>query len=166
VRELKTKDLRYYISYILRDLAVGDKFKPSELHISILPWFALETDELPFLNWFYKQFKQLKSFDAVTGERRMFGPNKDVPVSILEPKEKFMQMHLLALSWFGEVGARWAERDPYVGDDYIPHISQRQGYKIDDGQQIHINSLILFKASRHEDHIRQVAAKVLFDEQN
>jgi len=154
------------IAYMLDDLDIGDKFEHTALHISILPWFALETDELPFLNWFYKHFKQLKAFDATANERKMFGPKQDVPVTILEPKEKFMELHMLALSWFGEVGARWAERDPYVGDDYIAHIAQRQGYKIGQGQQVHINSLILFKASRHEDHIRQVAAKVLFDEQN
>ena len=163
--ELKTKDYRYYISYILRDLAVGDKFKPSELHVTILPWFALETDELPFLNWFYKHFQSLKAFDALAAGRQMFGPKKDVPVTILEPRDEFMKLHNLALSWFGEVGARWAERDPYVGDDYIPHIAQRQGFVIEPNQKVHIGSLTLFKATRREDHIRTVAAKAMFDEE-
>ena len=119
---LKTKLYRYYISYLLRDLPVGAKFDPSELHITILPWFALETNEGPFVDWFYKFFGQIEAFMATVSEPRMFGPKKDVPVNLIEPKDKFLQLHHLALSWFGELGARWAERDPYVGDDYKSYV--------------------------------------------
>ena len=165
MNESKTDPYRYSIAYMLDDLEIGDEFESSARHITVLQWFALETEEGPFLNWFYDHFKGLSAFDAVAEERTMFGPRKDVPVTILGPKEKFMALHKLALSWFGDVGARWAERDPYVGDDYVPHIAQRQGFNIEDGQMIHVDSLILFKAKRHEDHVRKVAAKALFDEE-
>jgi|GEM_PF-1934862 2'-5' RNA ligase len=160
--ESKTKLYRYYISYLLDDLPVGAKFKPSALHVTILPWFALETDEKPFLDWFYKHFDQIEAFDATVGEPMMFGPKKDVPVNLIGPKEEFLQLHQLALSWFGELGARWAERDPYVGDDYKPHVAQRRGFVLTEGETMPINSLSLFKASRREDHIREVAAKAKF----
>jgi hypothetical protein len=157
----ETGKYRYYLSYLLEDLPVGATFKPSVLHVTILPWFALETEEGPFLNWFYKHFGDVAAFDAVAAQRAMFGPKKDVPVSILEPEDKFMELHKLALSWFGAVGARWAEKDPYVGDDYIPHVSQRQGYVIEENQTLHISSVTLFKAKRVQDHIRTVAAKAI-----
>jgi hypothetical protein len=161
VSESGTNKYRYYVSYLLEDLEIGATFKPSVLHVTILPWFALETDEGPFLNWFYKHFGNLEAFDAMAEQRKMFGPHKDVPVSILSPKDKFMELHEIALSWFGALGARWAEKDPYVGDDYIPHIAQRRGFVIDEGQTIHIGSVTLFKASRHEDQVRTVAAKAI-----
>jgi len=161
VSELGTKKYRYYVSYLLDDLPVGAKFKPSVLHITILPWFALETEEGPFLNWFYKHFNDVEAFDAVATQRAMFGPRKDVPVSILSPKDKFMELHEIALSWFGALGARWAEKDPYVGKDYNPHIAQRKGFVIDEGQTIHIGSVTLFKASRFENQVRTVAAKAI-----
>jgi len=164
VNASKTKPYRYYISYLLDDLPIGAKFDPSALHISILPWFALETDEGPFLNWFYDHFDRVEAFMATVVERKYFGPQKDVPVSIMEPQRKFMQLHMLALSWFGKVGARWAEKDPYVGNDYKPHVAQRHGFVLEDGQNLLINSLTLFKAARCEDHVRQVAAKAKFDE--
>lgn len=160
----KTDKYRYYVSYLLDDLPVGATFDPSALHITVLPWFALETEEGPFLNWFYRHFGNLSAFDAVAVSRMMFGPRKDVPVSILEPKAEFMKLHELALSWFGKVGARWAERDPYVGDDYIPHIAQRRGYVIGENETIHIGSLTLFKASRRQDQVRTVAAKAIFSD--
>lgn len=162
MNESKTNPYRYYISYMLRDLAVGSKFKPSELHITVLPWFALERDEAPFIKWFYTHFGQLEAFDGVVGEPKMFGPRHDVPVSLIEPKDKFLKMHNLALSWFGELGARWAENDPYVGDDYLPHVAQRQGYVLEEGQKLAINSLSLFKGARQDDQIRIVAAKAVF----
>jgi len=165
VNELKTSQHRYTAAVLLNDLPIGAHFKPSELHITVLQWFALETDEGLFLNWFYEHFAHLPAFDATAGERALFGLKKDVPVSILEPQEKFMELHKLALSWFGAMGARWAEKDPYVGDDYIPHIAQRHGYVIEQNQIIHIASLSLFKASRDKDDVRLVAAKAIFDEQ-
>lgn len=157
----ETGKYRYYLSYLLEDLPIGAHFKPSVLHITILPWFALETEEGPFLNWFYKHFNDVEAFDAVANQRTMFGPHYDVPVSILSPKDKFMELHQLALSWFGAVGARWAEKDPYVGDDYIPHIAQRQGYVIEENQTLRISSVSLFKAKRIDDHVRTVAAKAI-----
>lgn len=160
--ESKTNEHRYLIAYLLNDLPIGVKFKPSALHITILPWFALETDERPFLTWFYDHFDAVPAFNATTGERKLFGPKKDVPVNLMEPDRKFMQLHQIALSWFGKVGARWAERDPYVGNDYVPHVAQRHGFVLQEGQILPINTLTLFKAARHEDQIRQVAAKAKF----
>ncbi len=161
---LKTDKYRYMIVYMLDDLDVGEHFKPTALHISILPWFALETDEAPFVDWFYKHFDAVEAFEAVADKQAMFGPRQDVPVSIVEPQKKFLALHKTALSWFGAVGARWAENDPYVGDDFIPHIAQRDGYILDDSKMVHINSLTLFKANRHEDQIRTVVAKAIFHE--
>lgn len=167
MNESKTNLYRYYISYLLRDLAVGEKFKPSELHITILPWFALETDEHEFINWFDRHFDKIDAFDAIVGEQRMFGPKHDVPVSLLEPKDKFLQLHELALSWFGALGARWAEKDPYVGDDYVPHVAQRHGIVLRQGETLKINNITLFKAHRREDQIRIVTAKArLNNEEN
>jgi hypothetical protein len=161
VPELKTNKHRYLIAHLLNDFPIGAKFKPSELHITVLPWFALETEEGPFLNWFYEHFGNLPAFEATADRRALFGPYRDVPVSILTPQDKFMELHRVALSWFGAVGARWAERDPYVGDDYVPHIAQRRGYVIEDGESLPVSSVTLIKASRREDHIRIVAAKAL-----
>ena len=161
MNDKKTDKYRYLIAYLLDDLAVEARFKPTALHITILPWFALETQEGPFLNWFYEHFGNEEAFDAVAAQRAMFGPNKDVPVSILEPQAKFMELHKLALSWFGAVGARWAERDPYVGDDFVPHIAQRRGFVIDENQALRISSVTLFKATRRQDEVRIVAAKAI-----
>ena len=159
--ERKTDKYRYLIAHLLNDFPLEAKFKPSELHITVLPWFALETEEGPFLNWFYEHFGDLPAFQAAADRQAMFGPYKDVPVSILTPQDKFMELHRVALSWFGAVGARWAERDPYVGDDYIPHIAQRHGFVIAQGQTLPISSVTLFKARRREDQTRIVAAKAL-----
>lgn len=166
MNESKTNQHRYLIAHLLDELPVGSQFKPSALHVTILPWFALEADEKSFMEWFYRHFDSIKAFEAIAARRTMFGPKKDVPVSIMGPESKFMELHKLALSWFGAVGARWAEKDPYVGDDYVPHIAQRSGYVLAEGEKIHINNLTLFKANRREDQVRIVAAKAVFDEEN
>ncbi len=161
MHQKQTRPYRYYIATMLDDLPIGATFDPSALHITILPWFALETAEEPFLEWFYKHFDAVNSFEAQVGEQRMFGPKKDVPVNLIEPAEQFLELHQIALSWFGALGAHWAERDPYVGDDYTPHVAQRRGFVLEEGQRLPINSLTLIKARRREDQIRHVAAKAM-----
>ena len=155
----ETKPYRYYIVYLMDGLPLQATFKPSALHITILPWFALETEEKTFIKWFYSHFDVVQAFEAEVGEQRLFGPRKDVSVNLIEPKTSFLDLHKLALSWFGQLGARWAEKDPYVGDDYLPHVAQRRGFVLTEGQNLLIDSLTLVKARRREDHIRTVAAK-------
>lgn len=161
---LETKHYRYFIIFLLKDLLEGAQFRPSDLHITILPWFALETNEGIFIDWFYRHFDSVKSFEATVGEPRLFGPKKEVPVNIIEPRAEFLQLHELALSWFGKLGARWAERDPYVGEDYMPHVAQRRGFVLQEGETFRVSNLILVRANRREDHIRTVAAKAIFHE--
>lgn len=155
----ETKPYRYYIAHLLDDLPLGASFEPSALHVTILPWFALETAEASFLEWFYRHFNAPPAFEATIGPKQYFGPKKDVPVNLVTPATEFLQLHKMALGWFGEVGARWAERDPYVGDDYVPHVTQRRGFVLKIGQKLSINTLTLVKASRREDQVRHVAAK-------
>ncbi len=154
-----THAFRYTILYLFEDLSIGAKFKPSILHINILPWFALETDEKSFTRWFYNHFDNCAAFEATVGEQKMFGPAADVPVHLIEPQAKFQRLHELALSWFGDLGARWAERDPYVGHDYKAHTAERYGIILKPGQKFLIDSVTLVKAKRHDDFIRIVEAK-------
>ncbi len=114
------------------------------------------------MTWFYNHFDKIPAFTATVGEQKVFGPKKDVPVSLVEPHDRFMQLHQLALSWFGKIGARWAEKDPYVGNDYVPHIAERHGFVLQVGETLPIKSLTLVKANRREDQIRQVAARAEF----
>lgn len=163
MNESKTK-LRYWLAFMLDDMPVGEVFEPGRLHITVIPWFVTEMAESEVIQRFNADFKDRNRFEVHIGGKAMFGPKKDVEVSLIEPNQQLLNLHQKALAWFDEINARWAVKTPHVGDDYIAHIRRRRKDSvINDGDVREFNSLCLIKANRREDGKRIVAAKVEFD---
>ncbi|HCM51669.1 TPA: hypothetical protein DIS56_00840 [Candidatus Saccharibacteria bacterium] len=156
----KPDKLRFWLALMLEDLPVGTQFQPGRLHLTIIPWFVSELDEDALINSFSGKFSKINKFNLVLGQKAMFGPKKDVSVSLIEPNQTLQALHELSLEWFDEIGARWAVKNAHVAQDYKPHIRRRQGTKIKTGEIYKINSLSLIKAARHEDGKRVVAARI------
>lgn len=145
---------------MLEDLPIGTQFQPGRLHITIIPWFVSELDGAKIISSFNAKFSKLNKFNLAVGEKALFGPKKDVSVSLIEINQTLLALHKLSLEWFEEIGARWAVKNAHVADEYKPHIRRRQGTKVNSGQKININSLSLVKAARREDGKRVVAASI------
>ncbi len=157
----KPEKLRYWLALMLEDLPPGTEFQPGRLHVTIIPWFVSKLDEAEMVNSFYNKFPNVTAFKIQIGQKAMFGPKKDVSVSLIEPSKPLLTLHQMALDWFDEIGARWAVKNPHAAEDYKPHIRRRQGTKIEASEAIIIDSLSLIKAARQEDGKRLVAAQVL-----
>jgi hypothetical protein len=56
VSEKKANRPRYWITFLLKDLAEGATFKPDALHLTIIPWFVSDKDDIEAINTFRKQF--------------------------------------------------------------------------------------------------------------
>jgi len=147
---------------MLDDLPVGAEFQPGLLHITIIPWFVLETEESDFIKWYESEFSSFKPFEVEIGERRMFGFKRDVAVSVINHSSGFYELHEMAMNWFRDTGSRWAVRHPHVEHQYVPHIRRRRGTRLEHGKVMRINRLELIRARRQEDEQRFVAAKVHF----
>lgn len=157
----KVDKLRYWIALMLEDLPVGTQFQPGRLHITIIPWFVSDQEEAKIINSFNLKFSKINKFTVTVGKNALFGPKKDVSVSLIKPNQALLSLHCFSLQWFDEIGARWAVKNAHVDRDYKPHIRRRRGTKIKIGQIFKINSLSLIKAARHEDGQRVVAAQIL-----
>lgn len=159
----KTNNFRYMVAYLLEDKNDGDFFEKKILHVSVLPWFGLETDEQWLIESFRKKFANTHSFKAVLGDKRMFGPHHSVEVSMVSA-DSFMPIHRRALQWFDEIGAHWDESLVYIGEDYKPHIKHRAGYDFTPSQVFEVDSIVLIKASDDtQDDRRQVLDEVEFN---
>jgi len=156
----KADKLRYWLALMPEDMPVGTEFQPGRLHVTIIPWFVSNLSEPGMINSFTDKFAKITKFNLTIGAKAMFGPKKDVSVSLIKQSQALLTLHQLSLDWFEEISARWAVKNAHAGPDYRPHIRRRQGTKIKTGQIIEINSISLIKAARHEDGKRAVAAKI------
>jgi hypothetical protein len=151
---------RYWITFLLDDLNEGDKFQPGILHLTIIPWFVADITEQEVIEIFKSSFVDLPKIDASVGAITDFGPNDEVKVSLVEDSSDISKIHERALNLFNKINAHWAVKNPYVGDEFKPHIRRRPGVAVKEGDILHLNSLVLVKANRQEDNLRSVAAKV------
>lgn len=154
----KAEKSRFWLAYFLRDMPVGTEFSHGELHLTIIPWFVSDLADEKITLSFNENFSDSRALQLRMGEKARFGPKKDAPITLIEPSAEFAGLHAQALLWFDSLEGRWAVKNPYVGAQYQPHIRRRRGTKLP--RQLAIDSLSLVKATRQEDGLRYVAAKV------
>jgi hypothetical protein len=164
MNEPKKGKYRYWLPFLLEDLPVGANFKPGVLHITFITWFVADLPEEELIDSFYETFSGRQAFDIKIGRDLHLGPHEDVSVVSVEPTSQTLQLHADGLNWFEKIEARWAVKNPYMGDEFIPHIRRRSDTNLKIGDIMKINSLSLVKALRRPDDVREVAAKVLFNE--
>jgi 2'-5' RNA ligase len=149
------------VAYLLKDLAVGNTFKPDLLHLTIVPWFVTELDDEEVIKSFSERFSNDKALDVTIGEEGEFKNKRKILVNFVKPSLDILSLHTKALEWLEELETRWAVKNPHVGPEYIPHVRRRAGsHNLSEGEALHISSLSLVRAHRRGDDIRTVAAKV------
>ena len=147
-------------------MEVGETFKPGLLHVTIVTWFVSDLDDDELIKSFKKEFAERKAFRLSLGKIIKFGRKKNIPANLIRYSEEIIDLHGQALDWMGRLRGRWAVKNPYMAEDYKPHIRRRPGTKIKEGDDLEIEYLYLISANRTEDNIRTVAAKVRLNEQN
>jgi 2'-5' RNA ligase len=161
VNGLKPDKYRFCIFYMLDDLAAGQSFSPEALHLTIAPWFVLpdESEQRVSLS-FMTRFLDVKKINTKIDIEVSLGPREDISVYLVEPTNEISDLHAEAIGWLDSLGARWAVKNPYVKDEYKPHIRKRSNYHPALGQGLIIDNLCLIRANRRPDDKRLIEAKV------
>jgi 2'-5' RNA ligase len=163
VSESKRKQ-RYWLTFLLEDLDVGNTFKPGLLHFTLVTWFMTNMPEQEIIDSFNSTFANTKSLKVKVGKSVNFGPKKDVPAALVDAIPELLKLHYKALQWMKKIEARWVVKNPYAGEEFRPHIRLQPDARISEGKILPLNSLSLIKAKRQEDNVRTVAAKVPLNE--
>jgi 2'-5' RNA ligase len=162
VPEKRAEKQRYWLTFLLKDLEEGAVFKPQALHLTIIPWFVKELVPAAVIKSFYSAFTGQESFDIEVGREDTFKNSRKISVNLLRYSSELTALHGKALEWFDAIGARWAVNNPYVAEEFVPHVRRRQGHNVSEGDTLRISSLGLVTASRRGDDKRTLAAKVAF----
>ena len=161
--EKKPEKKRYWLTFLLKDLDVGETFSPQVLHLTIIPWFVSEKPEEEVADSFRQYFSQQLAFTVGIGREDEFKNKRKIPINLVGSSPALHQLHQKALAWFEDIEARWAVKKPHVGSEFIPHIRRRQGHNPAEGDKLTVSSLSLVSASRRGDDRRTVIGKVIFN---
>ncbi|SFH05099.1 hypothetical protein SAMN05421678_111111 [Actinopolymorpha cephalotaxi] len=93
----------------------------------------------------------------------LFGPHKDIPVSVLAPTPGLLALHSRLLGVLTEAGACF-EKAEYVGSGYRPHVTITPQRRLQRGEVVVVGSVSLVDLEPGEDtHQRGVLATIPLD---
>jgi hypothetical protein len=133
---------KYGIATILEDCPVGYEFSHDNppLHLTHVDSFVVELDWDLLEAKLKEQLKDFPEFATTALKDEFFGPNKDIPVTILELNTPLRKLHSLIMEVLEKEGA--ALKNPnFHNDGFAPHISRYGSKRVQPGDPILIKSI-------------------------
>jgi len=135
---------KFVLVSTLDSLEKGEQFTLWPLHVTVMPWFSMpDGNRQAFKNTLTNRLHDVAPIVARGDAEALFGLTKDVPVRTLHSMGALASLHALAL----EVVERFdgAVDSPYVGSNYIPHITNQNGEGIEEGQEVRFDAVQLIR---------------------
>ena len=134
------------------------------MHMTLIPPFSYdgsinELNEL--LSNFSKEFIQ---FSVTASERALFGPNKDIPVTIIKQNEVLQGCYIKLLNLIEKLGIKY--KYPSIsGQNYHFHITDKRGIKVPTNSDILLTGFSLVdRQVKGQPGIKQVIKTLKFVE--
>lgn len=107
------------------------------LHITLLDPFKTIWSQQELAAEVSKVATQIKLFPMTAFKKSFLGPNKEVPVMLIKKDENMLQAHTVLLH-LGERGGFVYNTPEFVGDGFVPHITDRddERAKFDDAYDL------------------------------
>lgn len=134
---------KYVIVHFVQSAKVPSEFSAKEwpLHITLLSNFQIS--HLPELEKELAVYAHnTNPFDVTANGEALFGPNKNVAVSLIRPDESLIDMHKQLLSIATKLGAVYDEV-AFIGEGYRPHATIQVKSRLLDGQKIMLSDFTL-----------------------
>jgi 2'-5' RNA ligase len=146
---------KYVIVHFIEPTKVPQEFTAKEwpLHITLLSNFQITP-----LSLLEKELAiyahNTKPFDVITDGEALFGPNKNIAVSLIRPDEALINMHTQLLSIATELGAVYDEV-AFMSEGYRPHATIQASSRLLDGQKVTLNDFTLVDMYPNNDIARR-----------
>lgn len=114
------------------------------LHVTLLPWFEV-LDAEGFMHDLNRLVPQEQSFIAEVGEDALFGPNRDVPVSLIKNREPFAIMHYFLLTILEKHDGVFSASSNWTKKDYTPHVTHHGDERLHPGESFRVNNVAVVK---------------------
>lgn len=138
----------YLVALPFAPWQIGPYDGSNPLHCTIMHWFSLppsfqESSLKEELLVFGLELCRA-NIELVALEPSLFGPDANVPVSVLEKNETLMQQHQYLLHLLRSKRCS-LPREDWIGDHYRPHVTVNNKEVFEIGQRHKVTSLALLK---------------------
>lgn len=145
----------------LEPIQEGSEFPHTEfpLHITLMGVFAVDKNSQQLAIECSKELAHQQAFQVTAGPEAMFGPDKSVKVTTIQPSHELTDLHMRLYDWLVRAGAVF--NDPqYQGSGFGPHSTVQKKARLLPGQQVTIGSLALIDLFPHGDGLQRKVTKI------
>ncbi|MDB5185293.1 MAG: hypothetical protein JWN38_1101 [Candidatus Saccharibacteria bacterium] len=155
---------RYGIATIFEDHPVGHEFAADDLplHLTHIDSFEVVLQPAELVARLGTLLAGQKAFSVPALADEQYGPEKDIPVTVLELTPELADLHKTLVTFLSEAGA--ILKNPHFNGDYFsPHVSVYGAKRVNPGEPVHIKDIsIAAKVSDAEDASRRILANIPF----
>lgn len=134
----------YVLAHIIDSSNIPEDFTKIDwpLHITLVGNFCVEHSLLDLTRGLDVYSKQQEPFGAVIGNEELFGPNNDVPVSLVDVDENILGLHRGLQQILANLGVTY-ETPAFVGDGYRPHSTIQTNGRLYKDQSLTLDNMTL-----------------------
>jgi len=127
-KDMLTDKKTYFLALEVEPMEVGRAYEQLPMYCTIMPRFhtALSVDELA--SALEPIFANFGPITLNAGEHLAFGPQKQL-VTLVDPTEEITEIHQALFDTFNKLNVQYAEQE-WVGEGYIPHVTDNQGKRL------------------------------------
>lgn len=107
------------VGVFIEKFDVGDTFEEWPLHVTLVPWFRLETAKEQFIRKLKKELAPIKPFTDTAGEREIFSKRE---ANVLD-KRKWQTLHEAVLACVYNTAEPAARQFRFVAEAFQPHVT-------------------------------------------
>lgn len=153
---------RYGIATLLEDCPVGYEFNKNNtpLHLTHVDSFVINLNAYDLANKLGDQLLGIKSFKVRALKDEFYGPDKNIPVTIIELNKPLKRLHNLILDFLKNADAT-LKNPHFHSDGFSPHVSIYGSRRVQIGDEIQINHIAIgAKLSDDEDALHRILATI------
>ncbi len=156
----REKTSKYTIVGFLGDNEPPQYFSENDwpLHVTLLDPFKTEWSEEELIFQTEKLTFMMHSFPLKLSSRSFLGPNKDVPVMLLEIDESISLSHSKLLE-LGKRGSFVYNTPEFVGDGFAPHITDTADERAELGRSYDLTTISIVNTIPDGDPLRRSIIK-------
>lgn len=153
---------KYVLVTLLEDLQEGVEFTSSNwpLHVTIASNFSVECGVSELLEQLSIIVGQLRPIKITAGKDELFGPQRQVRVTILSMNEELRSFHNDLVALMKSVGAVFDE-PAYIEVGYRAHATVQREVRLQEGDNVIIDKISLIDMFPNNDPYRRKIIKTL-----
>lgn len=147
---------KYVVVHFFTSLPSGFNFLAKEWrpHVTLLQPFALGGSPEEFVGELDKLATATEPFEVKIEGRALFGPNKNIPVALLQPNDAIVNLHSRLIDMSYSVGAVF-DTPKFINAGFRPHVTVRGSNGFQDGWTRRVDGLSLVDMQPNGDSSRR-----------